>query len=154
MEELTKISGVGAGKATKYGKPFIDLIKTYVDENEIERPSDLVIKSVVNKSGLKVYIIQNVDRKIRLEDMAKSKSLKMNDLLTEMETIVASGTKLNIKYYLDDMMDEEKRNEALEYFKESESDSVEEALKELGENDYSEEEIRLVRIQFISDYAN
>ena len=86
--------------------------------------------------------------------MAKSKSLKMNDLLTEMETIVASGTKLNIKYYLDDMMDEEKRNEALEYFKESESDSVEEALKELGENDYSEEEIRLVRIQFISDYAN
>jgi ATP-dependent DNA helicase RecQ len=154
MEELTKISGVGAGKATKYGKPFIDLIKAYVDENEIERPSDLVIKSVVNKSGLKVYIIQNVDRKIRLEDMAKSKSLKMNDLLTEMETIVASGTKLNIKYYLDDMMDEEKRTEALEYFKESESDSVDEALKELGENDYSEEEIRLVRIQFISDYAN
>ncbi len=154
MEELTKISGVGAGKATKYGKPFIDLIKSYVDENEIERPSDFVIKSVVNKSGLKVYIIQNVDRKIRLEDMAKSKSLKMNELLTEMETIVASGTKLNIKYYLEDMMDEEKRVEALEYFKESQTDSVEEALKELGENDYSEEEIRMVRIQFISDYAN
>lgn len=154
MEELTKISGVGAGKATKYGKPFIDLIKSYVDENEIERPSDFVIKSVVNKSGLKVYIIQNVDRKIRLEDMAKSKNLKMNELLTEMETIVASGTKLNIKYYLEDMMDEEKRTEALEYFKESESDSVDEALKELGENDYSEEEIRMVRIQFISDYAN
>lgn len=154
MEELTKISGVGAGKATKYGKPFIDLIKAYVEENEIERPSDLVIKSVVNKSGLKVYIIQNVDRKIRLEDMAKSKSLKMNDLITEMETIVESGTKLNIKYYLDDMMDEDKRDEALEYFKESQTDSVEEALKELGENDYSEEEIRLLRIQFISDYAN
>lgn len=154
MEELTKISGVGAGKAAKYGKPFIDLIKAYVDENEIERPSDFVIKSVVNKSGLKVYIIQNVDRKIRLEDMAKSKSIKMNELITEMETIVASGTKLNIKYYLDDMMDEEKRMEAMEYFKESESDSVDAALKELGENDYSEEEIRLVRIQFISDYAN
>lgn len=154
MEELTKISGVGAGKATKYGKPFIDLIKAYVEENDIERPSDLVIKSVVNKSGLKVYIIQNVDRKIRLEDMAKSKSLKMNDLITEMETIVESGTKLNIKYYLDDMMDEDKRDEALEYFKESQTDSVEEALKELGENDYSEEEIRLLRIQFISDYAN
>ncbi|MBP7809796.1 MAG: DNA helicase RecQ [Bacteroidia bacterium] len=154
MEELTKISGVGAGKATKYGKPFIDLIKAYVEENDIERPSDLVIKSVVNKSGLKVYIIQNVDRKIRLEDMAKSKSLKMNDLITEMETIVESGTKLNIKYYLDDMMDEDKRDEALDYFKESQTDSVEEALKELGENDYSEEEIRLLRIQFISDYAN
>ncbi len=154
MEELTKISGVGAGKATKYGKPFIDLIKAYVEENDIERPSDLVIKSVVNKSGLKVYIIQNVDRKIRLEDMAKSKSLKMNDLITEMETIVTSGTKLNIKYYLDDMMDEDKRDEALDYFKESQTDSVEEALKELGENDYSEEEIRLLRIQFISDYAN
>jgi ATP-dependent DNA helicase RecQ len=154
MEELTKISGVGAGKAAKYGKPFIDLIKAYVEENDIERPSDLVIKSVVNKSGLKVYIIQNVDRKIRLEDMAKSKSLKMNDLITEMETIVESGTKLNIKYYLDDMMDEDKRDEALEYFKESQTDSVEEALKELGENDYSEEEIRLLRIQFISDYAN
>jgi ATP-dependent DNA helicase RecQ len=154
MEELTKISGVGAGKAAKYGKPFIDLIKAYVEENDIERPSDLVIKSVVNKSGLKVYIIQNVDRKIRLEDMAKSKSLKMNDLITEMETIVTSGTKLNIKYYLDDMMDEDKRDEALDYFKESQTDSVEEALKELGENDYSEEEIRLLRIQFISDYAN
>lgn len=154
MEELTKISGVGAGKAAKYGKPFLDLIKSYVDENEIERPSDLVIKSVVNKSGLKVYIIQNVDRKIRLEDMAKSKSLKMNELLTEMETIVASGTKLNIKYYLDDVMDEEKKEQAMEYFKESQTDSVDEALKELGENDYSEEEIRLVRIQFISDYAN
>lgn len=154
MEELTKISGVGAGKAAKYGKPFIDLIKAYVEENDIERPSDLVIKSVVNKSGLKVYIIQNVDRKIRLEDMAKSKSLKMNDLITEMETIVESGTKLNIKYYLDDMMDEDKRDEALDYFKESQTDSVEEALKELGENDYSEEEIRLLRIQFISDYAN
>jgi len=154
MEELTKISGVGAGKAAKYGKPFIDLIKSYVDENEIERPSDLVIKSVVNKSGLKVYIIQNVDRKIRLEDMAKSKSLKMNELLTEMETIVASGTKLNIRYYLDDVMDEEKKDEAMDYFKESETDSVDEALRELGENDYSEEEIRLVRIQFISDYAN
>jgi ATP-dependent DNA helicase RecQ len=154
MEELTKISGVGAGKATKYGKPFIDLIKKYVDENEIERPSDMVIKSVVNKSGLKVYIIQNVDRKIRLEDMAKSKSIKMNDLITEMETIVASGTRLNIKYYLDDMMDEDKRDEAMEYFKESQTDSVTEALKELGEGDYSEEEIRLIRIQFISDYAN
>lgn len=154
MEELTKISGVGAGKATKYGKPFIDLIKAYVEENEIERPVDMVIKSVVNKSGLKVYIIQNVDRKISLNDMAKSKSLKMNELLTEMETIVTSGTKLNIKYYLEDVMDDEKLDEAIEYFKESETDSIDAALKELGENDYSEEEMRMIRIQFISEYAN
>ncbi|MBN8692407.1 MAG: DNA helicase RecQ [Bacteroidetes bacterium] len=154
MDELTKISGVGAGKAAKYGKPFIDMIKKYVEENEIERPVDMVIKSVVNKSGLKVYIIQNVDRKIRLEDMAKSKNIKMNDLLTEMETIVASGTKLNINYYLQDVMDEEKLDEVMEYFKESETDSVDAAMKELGENDYTEEEIRMVRIQFITEYAN
>lgn len=154
MEELTKISGVGAGKAVKYGKPFIELIKKHVEENEIDRPSDMVIKSVVNKSGLKVYIIQNVDRKIRLEDMAKSKNIKMNDLLTEMETIVASGTKLNIGYYLEDVMDEEKLDEAMEYFKESETDNIDVAMKELGENEYSEQEIRMVRIQFISEYAN
>jgi ATP-dependent DNA helicase RecQ len=154
MDELTKISGVGAGKAAKYGKPFIDLIKKYVDENEIERPIDMVIKSVVNKSGLKVYIIQNVDRKIRLEDMARSKNIKMNELITEMETIVASGTRLNINYYIEDIIDEEKREEVMEYFKESETDSVDVAMKELGENDYTEEEIRLMRIQFISEYAN
>jgi ATP-dependent DNA helicase RecQ len=154
MDELTKVSGVGAGKASKYGKPFIDLIKKYVDENEIERPIDMVIKSVVNKSGLKVYIIQNVDRKIRLEDMARSKNIKMNELLTEMETIVASGTRLNINYYIEEVIDEEKRDEVMDYFKESETDSIEAALKELGENDYTEEEIRLMRIQFISEYAN
>lgn len=154
MEELTKISGVGAGKAAKYGKPFIDLIKKHVDENEIERPVDMVIKSVVNKSGLKVYIIQNVDRKIRLEDMAKSKNIKINELLTEMETIVTSGTKLNIKYYLEDIMDEEKLEEAMDYFKDSVTDDIDAAMKELGENEYSEEEIRMIRIQFISEYAN
>jgi ATP-dependent DNA helicase RecQ len=154
MDEMTKISGVGTGKAAKYGKPFIDLIKKHVEENEIERPVDMVIKSVVNKSGLKVYIIQNVDRKIKLEDMAKSKNIKMNDLLTEMETIATSGTKLNIKYYLEDIMDEDKLEDAMDYFKESETDSIDAALKELGENDYSEEEIRMIRIQFITEYAN
>jgi ATP-dependent DNA helicase RecQ len=154
MEELTKISGVGSGKASKYGKPFVDLIKKYVEENEIERPVDMVIKSVVNKSGLKVYIIQNVDRKISLQDMAKSKNIKMNDLLTEMETIVASGTRLNINYYIDEVIDEEKQDEIMAYFKESETDSVDAALKELGENDYSEEEIRLMRIRFLSDFGN
>jgi ATP-dependent DNA helicase RecQ len=154
MDEMTKISGVGTGKAAKYGKPFIDLIKKYVEENEIERPVDLVIKSVVNKSGLKVYIIQNIDRKIGLKEMAKSKNLTLAKLLTEIETIVESGTRININYFIDDLMDEEKQDEIMEYFKESETDSVEAALKELGENDYSEEEIRVMRIKFLSDFGN
>ena len=154
MDELTKISGVGACKATKYGKPFIELIKKYVEENEIERPVDMVIKSVVNKSGLKVYIIQNIDRKIGLNEMAKSKNLTLAKLLTEIETIVESGTKVNLNYYIEDLMDEEKQEEIMEYFKESESDSVEAAMKELGENDYSEEEIRVMRIKFLSDFGN
>jgi ATP-dependent DNA helicase RecQ len=154
MEEMTKISGVGAGKASKYGKPFIDLIKKYVEENDIERPVDMVIKSVVNKSGLKVYIIQNIDRKVNLKDMARSKNLTLPNLLTEIETIVESGTKVNINYYIDDIMDEEKQDEIIEYFKESKTDSVEDALRELGENDYSEEEIRVMRIKFLSDYGN
>lgn len=154
MDEMTKISGVGSGKAIKYGKPFVDLIKKYVEENDIERPVDMVIKSVVNKSGLKVYIIQNIDRKIGLKEMAKSKNLTLPKLLTEIETIVESGTKININYYIDDLMDEEKQDEILEYFKESETDSVEAALKELGENDYTEEEIRVMRIKFLSDFGN
>jgi ATP-dependent DNA helicase RecQ len=154
MDELTKISGVGAGKAAKYGKPFIDLIKKHVEDNEIERPSDMVIKSVVNKSGLKVYIIQNIDRKIGLKEMAKSKNLPLPNLLTEIETIVESVTKVNINYYIDDLMDEEKQDEIMEYFKESQSDSVSEALKSLGENDYDEEEIRVMRIKFLSDFGN
>lgn len=154
MEELTKISGVGTGKAAKYGKAFIDLIKNHVKENEIERPVDMVIKSVVNKSGLKVYIIQNIDRKISLNDMAKSKNLKFPELITEIETIVESGTKVNINYYIEDNIDEEKQEEVLEYFKESQTDSIQAAMKELGENDYSEEEIRIMRIKFLSDYAN
>ncbi|MCE3227345.1 MAG: recQ [Bacteroidetes bacterium] len=154
MEEMTKISGVGIGKATKYGKPFIDLIKKYVDDNEIERPSDMVIKSVVNKSGLKVYIIQNIDRKIGLNDMAKSKGLKLPELLTEIETIVESGTKVNINYYIESEIDEEKQEEVMDYFKESETDSIQHAMKELGENDYTEEEIRIMRIKFLSDFGN
>ncbi|PBQ32709.1 DNA helicase RecQ [Sphingobacteriaceae bacterium] len=154
MDEMTKISGVGSGKAAKFGKPFVDLIKKYVEENEIDRPVDMVIKSVVNKSGLKVYIIQNIDRKIGLKEMAKSKNLTLPNLLKEIETIVESGTRININYYIDDLMDEEKQDEIMEYFKESETDSVEAALKELGENDYSEEEIRVMRIKFLSDFGN
>ncbi len=154
IDELTKIGGVGAGKAAKYGKPFVELIKKYVEENEIERPVDMVIKSVVNKSGLKVYIIQNIDRKINLRDMARSKSLSMQDLLTEIETIVESGTKVNIDYFIQNEIDEEKQEEIIAYFRESDTDSVSAALKELGENDYAEEEIRIMRIKFLSDFGN
>jgi len=154
IDELTHINGVGQGKATKFGKSIIALIKKHVDENEIDRPMDMVVKSVANKSGNKIYIIQNIDRKINLENIAKSKQLAFNDLLHEMETIVFSGTKLNIKYYLDETMDVEKQEEVIEYFRESESDSVEAALKELGADDYTEEEIRLMRIKFLSEFAN
>jgi ATP-dependent DNA helicase RecQ len=154
IDELTKISGVGAGKAAKFGKPFIDLIKQYVDENDIERPVDMIIKSVVNKSGLKVYIIQNIDRKIGLHEMAKSKNLTLPNLITEIETIVESGTRVNINYYIEENIDEEKQDEIVEYFKESETDNIDAALKELGENDYTEEEIRLMRIKFLSDFGN
>ena len=154
MEEMTKISGVGAGKAAKYGKPYLELIKKHVEENEIERPSDMVIKSVVNKSGLKVFIIQNIDRKVSLEDMAKNKNLKMNDLLTEIETIVTSGTKVNINYYIDQVIDEDKKDEIYECLREAETDDINAILKELGEDEYSEEEVRLMRIKFISEFGN
>lgn len=154
MDELTKITGVGTGKASKYGPPFIALIKKYVEDNEIERPQDLVVKSIVNKSGTKVHIIQSIDRKLNLEDIADAKGLSMNDIITEIETIVHSGTRVNIAYYIDEVIDEEKQNDIIEYFKESESDSLEEALAELGEDVYSEEEVRLMRIKFISEFGN
>ncbi len=154
MDEMTKITGVGTGKAAKYGKPFLDLIKKHVDENEIERPSDMVIKSVVNKSGLKVFIIQNIDRKVSLEDMAKNKNLKMNDLLTEIETIVTSGTKVNINYYIDQAIDDDKKDDIYECLREAETDDITAILKELGEDEYTEEEVRLIRIKFISEFGN
>jgi ATP-dependent DNA helicase RecQ len=154
MDELTKIGGVGPGKAQKYGKPIVEAIKKYVEENEIERPVDMVIKSVVNKSGLKVYIIQSIDRKLSLEDMADAKGISMKEMVAEVESIVASGTKLNINYYIDEAIDEEKQEEVYDYFKESDTDDLQEALKELGENDYTEEEIRLIRIKFMSEFAN
>lgn len=154
IDELKNITGVGAGKASKYGKPFVDLIKKYVEDNEIERPMDLVVKSVVNKSGLKVYIIQNIDRKISLEDMADAKGLKLGDIISEIETIVASGTRIDIQYYINEVIDEDRQDEVFEYFRSAESDSVEDALKELGEDDYSEEDIRLMRIRFMSELGN
>jgi len=154
MEDLKQITGVGSGKALKYGQPFIELIKRYVDENEIERPQDLVVKSVVNKSGLKVYIIQNIDRKLSLEDIAVAKNLEYSELLQEIERIVASGTKLDLSYYIDEFVDQYHQEEIFDYFREAESDSIEDALKELGENEYTEDEIRLMRIRFMSELGN
>ena len=153
-EELTQIVGVGAGKAAKYGKPFIDLIKQYVEENEIDRPNDLVIKSVVNKSGLKVYIIKSIDRKLPLKDIASAKNLTLSEILTEIERIVSSGTRLDISYYVEEYVDEYHQEEIFDYFSEAETDSIEVALKELGESEYSEEEVRLMRIKFLSEVGN
>jgi ATP-dependent DNA helicase RecQ len=153
-DELLQITGVGAGKAAKYGAPFLKLIKDYVDENEIIRPNDMVVKSVVNKSGLKVYIIQNIDRKLSLEDIAHAKDLTVGELLTEIERIVASGTKLNIDYYINEYVDEYHQEEIFDYFSEAESDSVGLALDELGSDEFTEEEIRLMRIKFMSEVGN
>jgi ATP-dependent DNA helicase RecQ len=154
IEELHNIQGVGSGKAQRYGKEFVDLIKTYVEEKEIIRPQDMVVKSVVNKSTLKVYIIQSIDRKISLEDIAEAKNLDMNDLLKEIEAIVNSGTKLNINYYINEVLDLDHQQEIYDYFREAETESVQDALKELGEDEYTEEDIRLVRIKFISEIGH
>jgi len=155
IEELQNISGVGAGKAKRHGKEFVDLIKAYVEDKDIIRPQDMVVKSVANKSLIKVFIIQSIDRKMDLEDIAEAKSLEMSDLLNEIEAIVNSGTKLNIDYYIDKVIDEDKRDEIFEYFKnEAETESIQDALKYLGEDDFTEEEIRLIRIKFISELGN
>ena len=149
MEDMTRITGVGVNKAQKHGQPFIDLIKRYVEENEIERPQDFVIKSVVNKSGLKVYIIQSIDRKVPLDVIATAKSLSMEELLTEIERIVDSGTRLNLDYYIEEAVDSYHQEDIYDYFSEAENDSVEAALDELGDDEYNETEIRLVRLQFL-----
>jgi ATP-dependent DNA helicase RecQ len=153
-EELKQITGVGSGKAHKYGKPFLDLIKEYVEENEIIRPMDMVVKSVVNKSGIKVYIIRSIDRKIALEDIALAKNLNFGELLSEIESIVGSGTKIDLDYYIDEVVDPYHQEEIFEYFRKAESDSINEALRELGEDEFTEEEIRLMRIKFMSELGN
>ena len=154
MEELTHITGVGKGKAAKYGKPFIELISDYVEENDIIRPYDMVVKSVVNKSGLKVYIITNIDKKVSLQDIAFAKNMTVSELLGEIESIVSSGTKLDIDYYVSEYIDEDHEEEIYDYFMEAESDEIDDALKELGEDEFSEEEIRLMRIKFLSEVGN
>ncbi|MEA1874125.1 MAG: DNA helicase RecQ [Bacteroidota bacterium] len=154
-EELTRISGVGTGKAKKYGAEFIDLTKKYVDENNIDRPQDMVVKSVVKKSGNKVFIIKSIDKKMPLDDIADARGLKLSDLLDEIEVIINSGTKINIDYHINEEFDEEKVADIYTYFLEdSETGSLEEALEEFEHEDVSEEEIRLVRIKFISAMAN
>jgi len=154
LEELTKITGVGQGKAQRYGKDFVELIRTYVIDNEIERPQDMVVKSVVNKSFLKVQIIQAIDRQVPLNAFADSKGISMEELLDEIESIVNSGTKLNIDYHINSLMDEEQKDEIYDYFREAATESSQDALVALGEDYYSEEEIRLIRIKFIADLGH
>ena len=153
MDEMGNIHGVGEGKAKKYGKEFVDIIRTYVEENDILRPDDLVVKSTGANSINKLYIIQNIDRKLNLDDIARGKGLNMDTLIKEMEQIVYSGTKLNIKYWIDEILDDEQQEEIHDYFMESESDSIEDALKEF-DGEYDINELRFMRIKFISEVAN
>ena len=154
IEEMSQIQGVGIGKAKKFGNEFIILIDKYVKENNIERPSDMVIKTIVKKSSNKVYIIQSLDKKLSIEDIAKAKGLTSDELIKEIETIVESGTKLDLQYMLDDMIDDYEQEEVFDFFKESEKFSLEEAREEFEEDEYSDEELRISRIQFISKVGN
>ena len=152
-EDLTNIQGVGNGKAERYGEPFISLIADYVERNDIERPQDIMVKSLVNKSQLKVQLIQNIDRKLSLEDIAKSQGKSFEDLLLEIETVVSSGTRVNINYYINDVLDQESQDEVYDYFNEAETDDIIEAYNEF-DGLYSEEELRLMRIRYMSEVAN
>lgn len=152
--ELEKISGVSKGKAIRYGKPFIDIIAAYVEENDIIKPDDFVMKSVVNRNNNKIFIIQNVDKKIPLETIAKNKDLRLDELLEEMETIVASGTKLNLNYAINDLVDEYEQEEIMEYFKQCETSSLQVAQEELSEGNFNWEQLKLMRIKFLCEYGN
>lgn len=153
IEELTNIQGVGTGKAARYGAPFIDLIQHYVEDNDIERPNDLVVKSLVNKSMLKVQLIQNIDRKLPLEDIGRAIGKSIDEVILEIEAIVSSGTRVNINYYLEEILDSDNQDEIYDYFSEAETDDLKEAYHEF-DGDYSEEELRLMRIKFMSEMAN
>lgn len=154
LAELEKCQGVSKGKALKYGKPFVEMVAKYVEENDIEKPDDFVMKSVVNAANNKIYIIQNVDKKIPLETIAKNKSLRLDELLEEMETIAASGTRLNLDYAIDEWLDEYDQEEIIEYFKGCETSSLQIAQQELSDNDYSWEQLKIMRIKFLSVYGN
>lgn len=153
QDELIRIGGVGVGKAQKYGRSFIQLIAKYVDENDIERADDLVVKSIVNKSGLKVHIITNIDKKLPLEDIASAKGKELNEVISEIEAIVSSGTKVNINYHIDNILDPDSQEEIFEYFMEAESEDIESAFEEF-DGDFTEDELRLMRIKFLSEIAN
>ncbi len=150
IDELANISGVGAGKAKRYGDEFVQVIKRHVEDNEIDRPEDLIVRSVANKSKVKIAIIHAIDRKIPLDEIARSKCMDIDELLDDIEAIVNSGTKINLNYYIDEVLDEDQQEDMFEYFKESESGDLNDAYKELG-NEYTDEEIRLMRIKFISE---
>jgi ATP-dependent DNA helicase RecQ len=154
MEELEKIQGVSKGKAIRYGKKFVELIRKYVEDNNIERPDDFVMKSVVNKSGMKVFIIQNIDKKIPLETIARNKDLSLQDLLVEMETIVASGTKLNLDYCLEQELDEYEQEDIFDFFRGSHDDDLDSAYEEFKDRDVTIEQLQMMRIKFMSEYAN
>jgi ATP-dependent DNA helicase RecQ len=153
LSELGNVHGVGDGKARKYGQDFVDLIKEYVEVHDIVRPDDMVVKSTGSNSALKLYIIQNIDRKLPLDDIASSKGMEMEDFIKEMERIVFSGTKLNIDYWIEDILDEDQQEEIHDYFMDSETDNINMAIDEF-EGDYDDEELRLYRIKFISEVAN
>ena len=153
LTELANVHGVGDGKAKKYGKDFVELISNYVEENDIIRPDDLVVKSTGSNSAIKLYIIQNIDRKLPLDDIASSKGMSMKDFIKEMEAIVYSGTKLNINYWIDEVLDEDQQEEIHDYFMDSKTDNIDTAIKEF-DGDYDDEELRLYRIKFISEVAN
>lgn len=153
-EELAHIAGVGMGKVQKFGKPFLDLIGKYVEENDIVTAADVVVKTTVNKSKIKIYIIQQIDKKVDLEEIASSKDLTMQELIEEIEHICYSGTKLNLNYYIDNILDDERQDEIYDYFMSASTDNIAVALKELGTDDYTEEDVRLMRIKFLSEYAN
>ena len=151
IEELTQIVGVGYGKAQKFGKEFVELIKKYVQEKEIERPQDMIVRSVASKSGNKVYIIQSIDRKLDLEDICEAKQIEMDELLSEIESIINSGTKLNLDYYVNKVIDQERQDEVYDYFDNAETESIDDAMRALGSDDYTEEELRLMRVKYISE---
>ena len=154
LDELDKCQGVSKGKALKYGKPFVEMVAKYVEENDIEKPDDFIMKSVANKGNNKIYIIQNVDKKIPLETIARNKNLRLDELLEEMETIAASGTKLNLDYAIDEWLDDYDQEEIIEYFKNCETSSLQIAQQELSDNDYSWEQLKIMRIKFLSVYGN
>jgi ATP-dependent DNA helicase RecQ len=154
LEEMQNITGVGSGKAQRYGAPFIDLISDYVEENEIERFQDLVVKSVVNRSSNKVNIIRNIDRRLSLDEIAKSQGKELSKLILEIENIVASGTKINIAYYINNILDEDSQEEIYDYFMEdAEDDDISKAYEEF-DGDFTEDELRLMKIKFMSEMAN